>query len=74
LKQPPKADDSLRDITTEKALPIIEAAGQLAAKLFPHSSKKRKLFFNSLQEIYSAARNKDILVIHSPGGWGNAHW
>ena len=74
LKQQPKADDSFRDITTEKALPIIEAAGQLAAKLFPRSSKKRKLFFNGLQEMYSAARNKDILIIHSPGGWGNTHW
>ena len=74
LKQQTKADDSLQDLTTEKALPIIEAASQLAAKLFPHSNKKRKLFFNGLQEMYSAARNKDILIIHSPGGWGNAHW
>ena len=24
--------------------------------------------------MYSAARNKDVLVIHSPGGWGNARW
>ena len=46
----------------------------MAAKLFPHNSKKRKLFFSGLQEMYSAARNKDVLVIHSPGGWGNTHW
>ena len=63
-----------RILTTEKAQPVIEAAGQLAAKLFPNAIKKQKLFFNGLQEMYSAAYNNDVLVIHSPGGWGNAHW
>ena len=74
LKQQPKADDNALGVPNEKSLPIVEAAGQLAAKLFPHSHKKRKLFLNGLQEMYSAARNKDVLVIHSPGGWGNTHW
>ena len=74
LKQQPKADANAQGVTTEKALPVVEAAGHLAAKLFPHSTKKRKVFFAGLQEMYSAARNKDVLVIHSPGGWGNAHW
>ena len=73
LKQPPKADTNAQG-ATEKPLPIVEAAGRLAAKLFPHNTKKRKLFFTGLQEMYSAARNKDVLVIHSPGGWGNARW
>ena len=74
LKQQPKADANAIGAPNEKHLPIVEAAGQLAAKLFPHSHKKRKLFFDGLQEMYSAARNKDVLVIHSPGGWGNARW
>jgi hypothetical protein len=74
LKQQPKADASAQGVTIEKPLPIVEAAGHLAAKIFPHNNKKRKLFFAGLQEMYSAARNKDVLVVHSPGGWGNAHW
>ena len=73
LKQQPKADASAQGVTIEKPLPIVEAAGHLAAKIFPHNNKKRKLFFAGLQEMYSAARNKDVLVVHSPGGWGNAH-
>ena len=74
LKQRTKSVKDSQDIAAEKAQPIIEAAGQLAAKLFPHNSRKRKLFFHDLQELYSSARNKEILVIHSPGGWGNTHW
>jgi hypothetical protein len=74
LKQRIKSVSEVPNITTEKAQPVIEAAGQLAAKLFPNAPKKQKLFFNGLQEMYSAAYNNDILVIHSPGGWGNAHW
>jgi hypothetical protein len=74
LKQRTKSVSCEQNPAAEKAQPIIEAAGQLAAKLFPHNSKKRKLFFNHLQEMYSAALNRDILIIHSPGGWGNTHW
>jgi hypothetical protein len=71
-KQQPKADDS--EVATNKVLPTAEAASQLAVKLFPHSNKKRALFLNGLQEMFSAALDKDVLVIHSPGGWGNTHW
>ncbi len=74
IKQRTKSVSDVPDTTAEKPQPIVEEAVQLAAELFPHNSKKRKLFFNSLQEIYSAARTSEILVIHSPGGWGNANW
>ncbi len=74
LKQQTKSVNDIQNPASEKAQPIIEAAGQLALKLFPHNSKKRQLFFNQLQGMYSSARNSDILVIHSPGGWGNANW
>jgi hypothetical protein len=74
LKQRTKSVSDVPDITVEKPQPIVETAGQLAANLFKHNSKKRKLFFNNLQEIYSSARSSEILVIHSPGGWGNANW
>jgi hypothetical protein len=74
LKQRTKSVSDEQNSATDNTQPIIEAAGQLAAQLFPHNRKKRKLLFNHLQEIYSSARNNDILVIHSPGGWGNTHW
>ena len=74
LKQQTKSVNAGQDSITGKNQPTIEAAIQLAAKLFPHNRRKRKLFFENLQEMYSAARNKDVLVIHSPGGWGNARW
>jgi len=50
LKQPTKSVSDVPDITAENPQLIVEAAGQLAAKLFPGNSRKRKLFFNSLQE------------------------
>ena len=74
MKQQTKSVNAGQDSITGKNQPTIEAAIQLAAKLFPHNRRKRKLFFENLQEMYSAARNKDVLVIHSPGGWGNARW
>ncbi len=74
LKQRIKSDIDIPPITAEQPQPIVEAAGRLAAGLFPRNSKKRQLLFNQLQDLYAAARNSDILVIHSPGGWGNAHW
>ena len=74
LKQRTKAGSDVPDSFSENPQPIIEAASQLAARLFPKNGKKRKLLFTQLQGFYSAARNADILVIHSPGGWGNAHW
>jgi len=74
IKQRTKSVSDVPDTTAENPQPIVEAARQLAAELFPHNSKKRKLFFSVLQEKYSAARTSEILVIHSPGGWGNANW
>jgi hypothetical protein len=75
LKQQPKAVNPVpQEIFTEIPQPVIESASQLAAKLFPNNNRKINLFLNSLLDIYSAARGKDVLVIHSPGGWGNAHW
>jgi hypothetical protein len=74
LKQQAKTVSVINDVTSEKNQPIIEAANLLAVKLFPHDRKKREKFSIDVQEIYSSAHNKDVLVIHSPGGWGNAHW
>ncbi len=74
LKQQAKTVRAIQDFTSEKTQPIIEAASLLAVKLFPHDQKKRDTFSNNLQEIYSYTCNKDVLVLHSPGGWGNSHW
>jgi hypothetical protein len=74
LKQQTKAASAIHDFTTEKAQPIMESANRLALKLFPHDRKKHEMFSIDIQELYSSARNKDILVIHSPGGWGNTRW
>jgi hypothetical protein len=74
LKQPAKSVSEGRDLTPENDFPVEDAAEQLAAKLFPRSNKKRKLFYRGLQEMYQAARNQDVLVIQSPGGWGNTHY
>jgi len=69
IKQRTKSVSDVPDTTAEKPQPIVEAARQLAAELFPHNSKKRKLFLASFRKKYSAARTSEILVIHSPGGW-----
>ena len=74
LKQQTKEASAIHDFTTDEAQSLKESANHLAAKLFPHNRKKRELFSNDLQEIYSSASNNDVLVIHSPGGWGNTHW
>ncbi len=74
LKQRTKSVSEDPELTPEIDFPIVDAAEQLAAKLFPHSKKKRALFVSGLHSMYSAAVNKDILVIHSPGGWGNSRF
>ena len=74
LKQRAKSVSEGRDLTPENDFPIEAAAERLAAKLFPHSKKKRALFVGGLRSLYSAAVNKDILIIHSPGGWGNSRF
>jgi hypothetical protein len=74
LKQRTKPDNAGENLTTAEDQPISAAIAILAAKLFPHSRKKRNLFSNNLLDIYSSACYKDILIIHSPGGWGNTHW
>ena len=74
LKQRTKSISEAPELTPEIDFPIVDAAEQLAVKLFPHSKKKRALFVSGLRSMYSAAVNKDILIIHSPGGWGNSRF
>jgi hypothetical protein len=80
-KQETKATSAVPNLTAEiapslkqKSQPIIEAMSQLATKLFPHNRKQREIFFNNFREIYFDICNTEVLILHSPGGWGNAHW
>lgn len=43
----------------------------LAEQLFGDDSRKRTVFTNRLMDICSRASDKDVLVIHNPGGWGS---
>ncbi|MDD5288201.1 MAG: hypothetical protein PHY28_03720 [Dehalococcoidales bacterium] len=74
MKQQIETDNSIKDSSAESGQSVREAAHHLAVKLFPHGRKKRGLFTNALIEMYDSARGKDVLVVHSPGGWGNARW
>jgi len=74
LKQRTKTSNPVCASNIEKGQLIGETATELAAKLFPNSRKKRRIFLRDLLEMYSAASHKDVLIIHSPGGWGNTRW
>jgi hypothetical protein len=75
LKQQPKPVNPFQpDPAAEIPQSILESASHLASQLFPHNNRKINLFLNSLLDIYSSARDKEVLIIHSPGGWGNARW
>lgn len=52
----------------------MEAISRLSLKLFPKDRRKRRVFAADLEQMYASAGNKDVLIIHSPGGWGNMRW
>jgi len=68
--------DNLADI----ALMLREEARRLGRQLFGDDSGKGARFAERLMAIYQDARDKDFLLIHNPGGWGNSplesclHW
>ncbi len=56
-------------MTTDLALH--EEARYLAQQLFGKKLEKGIDFADSLLDIYNRAQDKDFLLIHNPGGWGN---
>ena len=68
--------DNLADI----ALMLREEARRLGRQLFGDDLGKGARFAERLMAIYQDARDKDFLLIHNPGGWGNSplescvHW
>ena len=72
LKQetkPPEEDKP----TIELAFPR-EDVNLLAEKYYKWNRQKREQLIDRLQTFFTQAANKDFLVIHSPGGWGNTQW
>ncbi|MBI4286034.1 MAG: hypothetical protein HY670_09105 [Chloroflexi bacterium] len=53
----------------EENLAFAEEARSLAKRLFKSAAKQARLS-NWLCDTYQKARDKDILIIHNPGGWG----
>lgn len=46
-------------------------AHNLARQLFGDDAEKHTFFTRRLIAIYEKAQDKDVLIIHNPGGWGN---
>lgn len=65
---------------TDVVLALRKEARRIGRQLFGDDSGKGARFADRLVAIYNDARDKDILLIHNPGGWGNApletcmHW
>jgi len=49
---------------------VVEDASRLSAAIFGTSSEYYGEFFNQLLTMYSAAKDKDLVMIFNPGGWG----
>jgi len=51
-----------------------EEISLLAQRFFKRSRQKTEELISRLQTFFTKATDKDFLIIHSPGGWGNAEW
>ncbi len=49
---------------------VVEAAAGLAEELFGGYQEKGDNFVNQLLAIYAEAKDKDVVIIFNPGGWG----
>ncbi|MFC2021249.1 hypothetical protein ACFLU1_05670 [Chloroflexota bacterium] len=56
-----------------KHLTLEEEARGLAEQLFDTDIQKRVGFTGRLLDICAGVQDKDILLIHNPGGWGTTH-
>ena len=56
---------------TDNYAALQKEANQLAQQLFGNDTEKWASFANQLLDIYRRAQDKDFLLIHNPGGWGN---
>jgi len=63
--------DSPVDLS-DVALALWEEALRLGRQLFGKDTAKTSRFAEQLMAIYQDAQDKDFLLIHNPGGWGNS--
>jgi len=56
---------------TSVELDISVEIGRMAERLIGHENGKRSEFIGRVTDTYNKAREKDFLLIHNPGGWGN---
>ncbi len=56
------------------SLTIKQEIDALAQRLYPRNDKKREQSRSVLLDYYEKAKDTDVLVVHSPGGWGNTDW
>lgn len=49
-----------------------EDAGFLARKLYPDKERKQSEIVHRLMDICNKVQNSNVLIIHSPGGWGSS--
>lgn len=54
-------------------LTLKEEVALLAERLFKDDSVKRARFTQKLLDICELVKDKDVLLIHNPGGWGTTH-
>lgn len=55
---------------TDEYLKLQTHAMQLAQKLFGDNAKKCTSFTSRLLDVCNRAKDKELLLIHNPGGWG----
>jgi hypothetical protein len=61
--------DSLAEDTPKQAGRLEDEAYQLAAKLFSDPARQSR-FQEEVEQLYSAARDKDFLIVYNTGGFG----
>jgi len=51
-----------------------EEINLMAQRLFNKNRRKKEQLISRLRTFITKATDKDFLIIHSPGGWGNTEW
>lgn len=63
-------DEEAKPVMANGEVSILEDAQVIARKFFPRDTRQKAAFINRLTGSYAAAKGKDTLIMHNPGGWG----
>jgi hypothetical protein len=74
LKQQVKLSEPTQSISTGNGSDFDKELDSLAAKRLTGDPQARIRLITQLHNMYAGALQKEFLVIHSPGGWGNSPW